>query len=102
MLLSLPILMLGGVVVIIYICCDRHFCFYSILDSNAVDIHSKSDNIDENIMNIMMLTLDHVCGMIMMSSQSDTKSVKKNTFSELKATICLAVNADVGINLNPK
>ena len=51
-------------VVIIHICYDcRFFTRYSI--QNYVDIHSKSDNTDENIMNIMMLMLNHVCGTIM-------------------------------------
>ena len=39
------------------------FTRYSI--QNHVDIHSRSDNTDENIMNIMMLMLDHVCGAMM-------------------------------------
>ena len=39
------------------------FTRYSI--QNYVDIYSKSDNTDENIMNIMMLMLNHVCGTIM-------------------------------------
>ena len=39
--------------------------FIQCLIQNDVDIHSKSDNTDENIMNIMMLMLHHVCGTIM-------------------------------------
>jgi hypothetical protein len=39
--------------------------FIQCLIQNDVDIHSKSDNTDENIMNIMMLMLDHVCGTMM-------------------------------------
>ena len=35
------------------------------LIQNYVDIHSKSDNTDDNIMTIMMLMLDHVCGTMM-------------------------------------